>query len=144
MKIAIQGQADDVKIIRELLSPWKISFTNLDEAEVLVVYKEKPLENTKTIIIPSDSAEFIKGIKEKKLKVVKKSGETVFITRNSQTFLTITPRTLYYYDGLIKSTHGNTFNTLSEINENLIYLNLDILKEYNNILDEISINLFDP
>lgn len=75
LKIAVQGEAADVEVIRELLSPWNASFTSLDEAEVVVVYKEKPLETKKTNAIPWDSADFMKWAKNMKLRVVRKPGE---------------------------------------------------------------------
>jgi peptidoglycan/xylan/chitin deacetylase (PgdA/CDA1 family) len=136
LKIAVRGQAADVEVIRELLSPWNVSFTSLDEAEVVVVYKEKPLETEKTIVIPSDSADFMKWVKNVKLRVVRKLGEPVFVAASSQTVLTITPHTLYCYEGLVKSALRGNLPTATELNENLIFLTLDVVKEYNNILDE--------
>lgn len=136
MKIAVQGQAGDVEVIRELLSPWNVSFTSLDEADVVIVYKEKPLETKKTIVIPSDSADFMKWVKDMKSGVVRKLGERVFVAAGSQTVLTITPQMLYCYDGLVKSAPRDTPPTAAELNEDLIFLMLDVVKEYNKILDE--------
>jgi peptidoglycan/xylan/chitin deacetylase (PgdA/CDA1 family) len=136
LKIAIQGQAPDVEVIRELLSPWKISFSTLDEAEIVIVHGEKPLETKKTIVIPSDSANFMKWLKDVKVKVVRKLGESVFVAAGEQTVLTITPQTLYFYDGLAKSASRDTAHTMAELDENLILLTVDIVNEYNKILDE--------
>jgi len=136
LKIAVQGQAADVEVIRELLSPWNVSFTNLDEAEVVIVYKKKPLETKKTIVIPSDSADFIKWARDVKLRVLRKLGEPVSIAAGSQTVLTIMPRTLYYYDGLIKSDTRDNPSRAAELDEDLTFLTLDIVMEYNKILSE--------
>lgn len=136
MKIAVQGQAADVEVVRELLSPWNISFTSLDEAEVVIAYKSEPLETKKTIVIPSDSADFMKWIKDMKSGVVKKLGEQVFVDVNPQTVLTIKPKTLYCYEGLAKSAPREAIFTAAELNENLVFLVLDVVKEYNEILDE--------
>jgi len=136
LKIAVQGQAADVEVIRELLSPWNVSFTSLDEAEVVVVYKEKPLETKKTIVIPGDSADFMKWVKGAKSRVVRKLGEPVFVAASSQTVLTITPQVFYYYDGLAKLAPRDNFPTATEVYENLIFLTLDVVKEYDKILDE--------
>jgi len=135
LKIAVQGQAADVEIICELLSPWNVSFTSLDEAEVVVVYKEKPLKTKKTIVIPSDSADFRKWVKDMKSRVVRKLGEPVFVAASSQMVLTITPQMLYCYDGAVKPAPKDT-PTAAELNEDLIFLTLDVVKEYNKILDE--------
>jgi peptidoglycan/xylan/chitin deacetylase (PgdA/CDA1 family) len=136
LKIAVRGQVADVEAICELLSPWNISFTSLDEADVVVVYKERPSETKKTIIIPSDSADFMTWVKDVKLGVVRKLGEPVSVAASSQTVLTMKPKMLYYYEGLIKSAHRDDLPTATEVDENLIFLTLDIVKEYNMILDE--------
>ena len=136
MKIAVQGQAADVEVIRELLSPWNVSFTSLDEADVVIVYKEKPLETKKTIVIPSDSADFMKWVKDMKSRVVRRLGEPVFIAAGSQTVLKITPQMLYHYGGLVKLARGDNFPTVAELNENMIFLTLDVVKEYDKILSE--------
>lgn len=135
MKIAVQGQAADVEVIRELLSPWNVSFTTLDEAEVAIVYKEKPLETKKTIVAPSDSPIFVKWVKDMKLRVARKPGERVSIAASSQMVLTIMPHMLYCYDGLVESTPKDA-STTAKFNEDLIFLTLDIVKEYDKILDE--------
>lgn len=135
MKIAVRGQAADVEVIRELLSPWNVSFTSLDEAEVVIVHREKPLETKKTIVIPSDSADFMTWVKDMKLRVVRKLGEPVSVAAGSQTVLTITPQMLYCYDGAVKPAPKDT-PTVAELNEDLIFLTLDVVKEYNMILHE--------
>jgi flagellar motor component MotA len=57
------------------LSHWKISFTGLDEADVVIVHGEKPPETEKTIVVSSDSADFMKWVKDAKSRVVRKLGE---------------------------------------------------------------------
>lgn len=136
MRIAIQGRAADAEVIRELLSPWNVSFTGLDEADVTIVYGEKPLETNKTIVIPLDSFDFMTWVKDVKLRVVRKLGERVFVAASSQTVLTITPMMLYHYDGLVKSAPRDNLPTATEVNGNLVVLTLDVVKEYNKILDE--------
>lgn len=135
LKIAVQGQAADAEVIRELLSPWNVSFTSLDEADAVIVYKEKLLETKKTMVIPSDSLDFRKWVKDVKSRVVRKLGETVFVPASSQTILSIRPKMLYCYDGAVKPAPEDT-PTAAELNEDLIFLTLDVVKEYNNILDE--------
>jgi peptidoglycan/xylan/chitin deacetylase (PgdA/CDA1 family) len=135
LRIAVQGQAADVEVLRELLSPWNVSFTSLDEAEVVIVRREKPLEAKKTVVIPSDSADFMKWVKDMKLRVVRKLGEPVFVAASSQTVLTIMPQMLYCYDGAVKPSPKDT-PTVAELNEDLIFLTLDVVKEYDKILDE--------
>lgn len=136
MKIAAVGQAGDVKVIHELLSPWNVSFTGIDEAEIAIFYKEKPLKAKRTIVIPSDSSDFMTWVKDMKPKVMKKLGERVFVAISSQTALAITPQALYCYDGLVESARGEIASTEIELDGNLVVLALDVVKEYNEILDE--------
>lgn len=136
MKITVIGQAADVEVVRELLSPWNVSFTSLDESEVAIVYDEKCLETKKTVVIPSDSSDFMKQAKDTKSRVRKIPRERVCVAATSQNVLTFTPKMLYCYDGLAQSVSRGTFPTAYEINEDLIFLTLDIVKEYNMILDE--------
>jgi peptidoglycan/xylan/chitin deacetylase (PgdA/CDA1 family) len=136
LKITVLGQASDVEVIRELLSPWNVSFTSFDEAEVAIIYNEKRIGSKKTIVIPSDSSDFLKLVKDIKSKVAKKRGERVSVAATSQTVLTFTPQMLYYYDGPVKSAFGDTPHTAAELSGDLIFLTLDIIKEYNKILDE--------
>jgi len=136
LKIAVQGRVEDRNVIQELLSPWDVSFTSLDDAEIVIVYKEKPLENNKTIVIPSGSTNFTEWIRAIKSRVVQKVGEPILIDVSSQTVLTITPRVIYSYDGLVKLASKNIVPMETTLNENLVVLTLDVVKEFNRILDE--------
>jgi len=136
LKIAVQGQAADAEVIRELLSPWNVSFTSLDEAEVVIVYTEKPLETKKTLVIPRYSADFLTWARDMKLRVSRKLGERVFVVATSQTVLSMTPKMLYHYYGLIKSDTRDNPSTVAELDEDLCFLTLDIVMEYNKILSE--------
>jgi hypothetical protein len=55
LKISIQAEPSDSKVIHELLSPWNVAFTDSAVAEVTIVYSEtktKMSPETKTVIIP--------------------------------------------------------------------------------------------
>jgi len=138
LKVAIASQTTEAaEVIHQLLSPWNVLFTSLDDAEIVLVYEEKPLETKKTIVIPSDSLSFMKWAKEVKLRVLRKMGERVCVTAGEQMVLTIAPQMQYcYYDGFVKPTPKDNTPTATKLNENLIFLTLDIVKEYNKILDE--------
>lgn len=137
MKIALASQtAEAADVIHQLLSPWNVSFTSLDDAEIIVVYNEKPLEMKNTIVIPSDSHCFMNWAKNSKLKVLRKIGEWVSVDADEKTVLTVAPQVLYHYDGPVKSTSGVDTATEVKLEENLVILTLDILNEYNKILGE--------
>jgi peptidoglycan/xylan/chitin deacetylase (PgdA/CDA1 family) len=124
-----------MNILRELLSPWDISFTSLDRADVVIAYKEKPSETKKSIVIPSDSARFVNWTKEADLRVNKKSGKTVFVAACPKVLLTVMPRTFYDYVGMAQSDASNVILAVTEQNDNFALLTLDVVNEYKNILD---------
>jgi peptidoglycan/xylan/chitin deacetylase (PgdA/CDA1 family) len=128
--------AEAVEVIRQLLFPWNVSFTSLDDAEIIIAYKQKPLETKNTIVIPSDSHFFMEWAKDAKLGVLRKNGERVCVSVSQKMVLTVTPRILYHYDGSVESTTGNMTAPQITSKENLVVLTLDVLKEYNRILDE--------
>jgi len=134
LKIAVQGGPADARIIRELLSPWDVSFTCFDDAELVIIYKEKPPEKKKVIVIPSESEGFTKWIEDMKLAVVRKPGKPVSVAAGAQTVLNITPQILYNHSKLVRSAPWSKLPTATEIEKNLVLLTLDIIGEYNKIL----------
>jgi hypothetical protein len=136
LKIAILGSTNDVRVVRELLSPWKVSFTRADEADATIFYKEKVVETKKTVVIPSESSNFITCIKDQKLDVKRKLRERVSVATSSKEALTISPRLLYCYDGLAESARRSVSPTAIELEGNLAVLTLDVVREYNEILYE--------
>ncbi len=81
MRIAIQAETAAVRIIRELLSPWDISFTGLDEAEIVIAYERKPLEGKKVIVIPSVSSGFEKSVRDLRLSNSSKTARQSLLWR---------------------------------------------------------------
>ena len=63
LKIRIQAEASCSKVIQELLSPWNVTFSDSNIADVTIVYskeKTKKPPETKTVIIPSNTSTFRK------------------------------------------------------------------------------------
>ena len=118
----MQAPNEDAEVIHQLLSPWQVSFTNMDEADVAIAYNQKSPVAKETIYIPSDSVNFNALIKETKLRVVKKPRERVSVDASSHTVLTTRPNTVYSYDGL------------ASLEASL--LALDVVKEYRAIVSE--------
>lgn len=136
MKIAILGQAADVEVIYELLSPWDVLLTSPDEAKIVIVYKESPSESKKTIVIPSDSADFAKWTKDIGLRTARRPGETVRVAASPQTTLMITPQILYCYDEIDRQSSQEPASTATRVRDDLAVLGLDVVKEYRKILEE--------
>lgn len=122
-------------VIRELLSPWDVSFASIDEADITITYKRKLIEGTKSIIIPEPSADFAKSARDLKLDVSQEVGRSVSVAAGSQTSLVIIPSRRYHYS---QSGHSgeDTTSTSVELDRTLIFLTLDVVNEYNLILNK--------
>lgn len=105
-------------------------FTDLDDADVLIVYEEKPRENMETIVIPSNSIDFVEWLKDKGLNVVRKPGTRTFVAATPHTILTMIPQTQYCYDGSIGQPQP------IKLNDNILLLTFDIVKEYSKIVND--------
>ncbi len=69
-------------MIKELLSPWNVSYTIEDDADVSLVYRLKPIDAKSTVIIPSDDNKFVSWAKKNRLQVNYKNGYPIFRCRN--------------------------------------------------------------
>jgi len=136
MKISVQASAADSHVIRELLSPWDVQFVRLEEADVVVVYKEKPMEGKKTLVIPWDSRAFDAWTRQKELKIIRRLGHLAVIQASANAALTITPTTSYCIDAHLGQDFEDSNPTKIIVNEDLSVLTVDVVKEYDEILDE--------
>ena len=133
--MAIQGHDADAKSVRELLSLWDIQFiASPEEAEIVLLYRGKLAENRKTIIIPSENPDFAALIKHLKLRVSKRTGESIPVATGRQTVLTIAPQIRYCYDGLAQSASDDIAPMATELSDDLISLSVDVANEYKKIL----------
>ncbi len=125
----------EVKVIQELLSPWNVTFTGLDDSEAVIVYKQKPPDVKKAIVIPSDSEEFSAWSKASQIEVKKTINNTQVVNiKTPQTTLRVKPKILYKYSrpatlGMDPDVAG--FRT----NGNFI-LEVDVVNEYASFLNE--------
>jgi peptidoglycan/xylan/chitin deacetylase (PgdA/CDA1 family) len=136
LKVAVQARAPEAEVIRELLSPWACSFTSLDQAEVAIAYNEKPSETKKTIAVPSNSSSFARWTEAIKLRVSTCHGEPISLFTNSGIELKAHPRVAYSFDGRGGSRPHNTQEIFRQIDDYLLFLSVDVVKEYKNILFE--------
>lgn len=136
MEIAIQAEPKDAQVISELLSPWRISFASFDQADVVIVCGQKPSQGKKTIVVPSDSREFKKWNNETEARVSRVPGKPIFVAAGSQTVLSIAPRMLYIHDKSPNSVPEDGFPPAVELNEELSFTTINIVEEFEKILDE--------
>jgi peptidoglycan/xylan/chitin deacetylase (PgdA/CDA1 family) len=136
LKIGIQAPPSDSEAIRELLSPWSISFAEPEDAQLNIVYKQKPVETTSLVVIPSESTSFTTWTKEANLKTKQQPGNILFVAATSQTALTVTPNTQYNYDDSAKTAFQTSNPTDIKIENDVLALKLDIVQEFKDILNK--------
>lgn len=135
MKIAIHSQVEDIEIILELLAPWKISITSLDEADVIINYKKKPIKKKNNLVIPSNSAIFTEWAKKNQLNVEKKLGKPIFVSANAKSCLTITPQITYHYKST-KAIKVKNIPIITEMDEIFFLLSIDLIQEFKIIINK--------
>lgn len=135
MKIALTGPIEDVKVIKELLSPWDVTFTGLDESDIVIVYKQKPPKSKKAIVIPSNSKEFWTWTKNHHVKINMYSGGRKVCIQTSEIVLTVKPRILYSYRDVSLETLKVASVKIGN-DENFLFLKVDVVSDYTEFLNE--------
>jgi peptidoglycan/xylan/chitin deacetylase (PgdA/CDA1 family) len=108
----------------------------LDEADVLIVYGERPPENMETIVIPSDSLDFKEWLKDRGLSVARKLGTQTLVTATPQTTLSIISQIRYDYDGSAESVSSISQPSPIRLDDDTLLLTLDIIEEYSMIMSK--------
>ena len=135
MQIAFEGPTSGLEIVRELLSPWDISFTDSSRAETTITYDTLP-EVEKFVVIPSNSTDFVKKAKKTRLDFEVRLGGQVSVDACHKTRLTMTPTCSFRY-GQWMNQEG-TDNGIIEANDaSKVYLTIDIIDEFKHTLDGI-------
>lgn len=137
LKVAVRSPiAEGIDAIKQLLSPWQVTFTGLDDAELVVAYGERPIEAKKTLMIHSDVAGFTQWIRDAKLRVSRTNEESVCAVIDDQTVLTIKPQALFHYDSASGTNPKNVCLSEIMLEDDLSILSFDIISEYRRIMDE--------
>jgi len=136
LKVAIISRSSDAKdAIRQLLLPWKVTFTSLDEADVSIVYGEKPPENTDSIVIPSNCEGFFGWLKKEELEFEREFGKRICVSATKETILSLVPLTYYRYNGSFERVSGQP--SFIKLGNGRLLLTIDIVKEYWRIVNGI-------
>ncbi|MCW4010412.1 MAG: polysaccharide deacetylase family protein [Candidatus Bathyarchaeota archaeon] len=135
MKVAVQAVPADAAVISELLSPWNVTFTEPEDADVSIVYRQKPIEAKSTVIIPSESESFKAWARNNGLKVTIKPGNLVYVPATSYTTLSITPNRQYCYDLPTNPIFDDSTSTDVKPKECTATLKINAVKEFNGIVD---------
>jgi peptidoglycan/xylan/chitin deacetylase (PgdA/CDA1 family) len=137
LNIAIQASIEDNLIIRELLSPWNIFFTELDKADATIAYKQKPSTIQPTVIIPSQTTSFANWGKENGLGFTQETGLPTPVNATSKTTLTIKPKMQYIFEKKKNVSFKDENQTNIQIEDEELILKLDLIQEYNFFIDGI-------
>lgn len=134
MRIGLQCSKSDELVIRELLSPWEVSFTPIEDADVVISRNNFAMTFDRTIVIPSDLIEFLKYTKTLNLHVLRRVGKKTIVPASSKVSLSITPQTsyVYYYNKEINQKNGLIE---TEFDDKRIFLSMDVISEAYHLLD---------
>lgn len=130
MKIAIISPTKKAeKVIRQLVFPWKVNFSTIDEADVLIKYKTLEDTGKPTIIIPSETVEFNGWIKERNLTTVEMLGKKLKVPATDTLMLTLSPQTQH---GYIKSSYSKITDDTTHMTriDDSFLLPVDLIEEY--------------
>jgi peptidoglycan/xylan/chitin deacetylase (PgdA/CDA1 family) len=137
LKIAVEAPPADGEIILELLSPWDIAVSTLDEADITIFYKQKPSTTKASIIVPSDHESFLTWAKEIGLEITRKNECITYVNATSQTTLTIMPKTQYWFSEFANVGFEDETPTDIHIKNGKSILKLDLVQEFRAIIDGV-------
>jgi peptidoglycan/xylan/chitin deacetylase (PgdA/CDA1 family) len=137
VKLGLQGNDFEKRILEELLSPWDVYLTNRDQADVVISHKNEAPVMTKSIILPDESILFDNWLKKQKLRLKCCSGKRVKVDVSSRTSLTVSPKRYYEVEG--EKSIRNQEMTSSELilDKQQTLLRIDLIKEFSNILNSV-------
>ena len=137
LRIGFQAKASDARIIKELLSPWDISFTIPDQAEIVIAYNCQEAIVNKTLVVPSEELAFYNLLRKRKLTLERSFHKPVQVAVSRQTALNVLPEIFYYYARPSASIKEEDSSAEFILSEESSLLKLDVVKEYKRIVDQV-------
>jgi peptidoglycan/xylan/chitin deacetylase (PgdA/CDA1 family) len=137
VRIGFQGEPSDARVIEELLSPWDVSFTSTDQADVTIAYDCKEADVNNAIIIPHDKPDFLDLLKKQKLRLENSFHKPIQVAVSQKTALTIWPEKLYDYERTAELGGKENSSAELDLNDSISLLKVDVVKEYRRIMDPI-------
>jgi peptidoglycan/xylan/chitin deacetylase (PgdA/CDA1 family) len=135
VRIGFQGKTSDARVIKELLSPWDVSFTSPGQADIAIVYDCEGAIVNKAIIVPHEGSGFYDLLRQQKLRLEPSFHEPVQVAVSQQTALTIRPERLYDYEKLATQTVEEDSSTELALKDELSLLKVDVVNEYKKIVN---------
>ena len=137
VRIAFQAKASDARVLEELLSPWDISFTSPNQAEIVISYDCEEAIVNKAIVVPNEKQAFHDLLRKRKLNLGRSFHKSVQVAVSRQTALTVLPEMLYDYAGRSGSIQKGDSPVEFILSDELSLLKLDVVKEYRKIVDTV-------
>lgn len=137
VRIGFQAKASDARVLKELLSPWDISFTSPEQADIVIVCDCEEATVNKAIIVPNEKPAFYDLLRKRKLTIKPRFHKPVQVAVSRQTALTILPEKLYDYSGRSASIQEDDSPVEFILSDELSLLKLDVVKEYRKIVDPV-------
>ena len=137
VRIGFQGKASDARVLKELLSPWEISFTSPDHADIMIVCDCEQAIVDKAIIVPHDGSDFIDLLRKQRLKLGLAFNELIEVAVSRQTTLTLSTERLYEYEKNASPMAEENSSAEFVLNGDLLLLKVDVVKEYKRIVNPV-------
>ena len=131
LKIAVISPNDTAEgVVRQLLSPWLVTFSKPDIADVIVTYETLKESGKPTVMIPSETIEFHRWFKENKLQVIEAWGKKIKVPATETIKLSLTPQTKHFYCKFDNSRIADNESLEMQVDDTTFLLPLDIIEEY--------------
>jgi len=137
LRIGFQAKASDAGVLKELLSPWDISFTSPERADIVIVYDCEEAIVNKAIILPNEKPAFYDLLRKRKLTLERCFHGPVQVAVSRQTALNILPEIFYDYARPSASIKEEDSSVEFILSEESSLLKLDVVKEYKRIVDQV-------
>jgi peptidoglycan/xylan/chitin deacetylase (PgdA/CDA1 family) len=134
VRLGFQGKTSHRQFIEELLSPWDVSFTELEQADLVIAYDCDVKCNNKLVVIPHESLDFKNWVRKQNLQLTKSHRKLIQTDISERTSLAIRPQEFYSYTPV--QTLGNEEFSKIEflLNDQSLLLKVDIVKEFLSIV----------
>ena len=136
MEVSVRGTPFEAEVIRELLSPWGVAFVEAEKSGVEIVCGRKPVDGKKSVVIPSESVDFVEWTKKESLRIVRRPGEQISVAASTEAVLEFSPQSLYVNNSSVDSPLGSSVLLQINIDANVLVLTVDIIREYSRILNQ--------
>jgi peptidoglycan/xylan/chitin deacetylase (PgdA/CDA1 family) len=137
VRIGFQAEASDARVLKELLSPWDISFTGSGQADIVIIYDCEEAIVNKAIIVPHERPDFYDLLRNQKLRLERSFHKPIQVPVSQQTALTILPERVYSYEKPAALIGKENSSAELVLNDELSVLRVDVVKEYKRIVDPI-------